>query len=218
MAKGILIATFDFSTCAEDEFNDWYDLEHVPERERVPGFLSCKRWIDVSNPKVSLALYDLESLAVLKSPPYLAIGYENVSIWSKRVTGLCKRILRFEGEQTLPGDAVSPKDAGSVLINAMNVDPQHEDEFNKWYDEEHIPMLAAVPGCKLARRYRGVAGSQQKHVALYHLESPQVTERPEWKASVETPWAAKVRPHFKDRIRILTRPYVRQAAKGARAA
>jgi hypothetical protein len=38
MAKGILIAAMDFSACREDEFHDWYDLEHVPERLRIPGF------------------------------------------------------------------------------------------------------------------------------------------------------------------------------------
>jgi hypothetical protein len=121
--------------------------------------------------------------------------------------------MRFEGEQTMPGDAVSPKDTGGVLINAMNVDPAHETEFNKWYDEEHIPLLSAVPGCKLARRYRGVSSSSQKYVALYHLESPQVVETAAWKKAVDTPWTEKVRPHFKDRIRIVTRPYVRQASK-----
>src|SRR6266851_2807988 len=38
MAKGILVAAMDFSAAPEDEFHDWYDLEHVPERLRVPGF------------------------------------------------------------------------------------------------------------------------------------------------------------------------------------
>ena len=33
MAKGILIAAMDFSNVVEDEFNDWYDTEHVPERQ-----------------------------------------------------------------------------------------------------------------------------------------------------------------------------------------
>ena len=47
MAKGILIAAMDFSACPEDEFHDWYDLEHVPERLRIPGFLNAERWIDV---------------------------------------------------------------------------------------------------------------------------------------------------------------------------
>jgi hypothetical protein len=47
MAKGILIAAMDFTACREDEFHDWYDLEHVPERLRIPGFLNAERWIDV---------------------------------------------------------------------------------------------------------------------------------------------------------------------------
>jgi len=43
MAKGILIAAMNFSDVAEDEFHDWYDTEHIPERLRVPGFLSIYR-------------------------------------------------------------------------------------------------------------------------------------------------------------------------------
>ena len=44
MAKGILVAAMNFSDVAEDEFHDWYDTEHVPERLRVPGFLNAERW------------------------------------------------------------------------------------------------------------------------------------------------------------------------------
>src|SRR5581483_6800417 len=98
MAKGILIAAFDFSTAHEDEFNDWYDLEHIPERQRVPGFVNCERWIDG---KLSIATYDLETVEVLKSAPYRAIGYDNSSVWTKRVTAMCQRLLRFEGTQIL---------------------------------------------------------------------------------------------------------------------
>jgi hypothetical protein len=32
MAKGILIAAMDFQAGREDEFHDWYDLEHVSGR------------------------------------------------------------------------------------------------------------------------------------------------------------------------------------------
>src|SRR5580765_1383395 len=86
MAKGALIAAMDFSHVDSGEFNDWYDTEHIPERQRVPGFLSLQRWIGVENPRQSVATYDLESLAVLQSPGYRAIGGENLSPWSKRVT------------------------------------------------------------------------------------------------------------------------------------
>ena len=36
MAKGLLFAAFDYAPAKEDEFHDWYDLEHIPERLRVP--------------------------------------------------------------------------------------------------------------------------------------------------------------------------------------
>ena len=81
---GLLVAGFDFSPAAEDEFNDWYDTEHIPERQRVPGFHSCQRWIGAENAKQSVATYDLEGLAVLQGSAYRAIGGENLSPWSKR--------------------------------------------------------------------------------------------------------------------------------------
>ena len=90
MAKGILIAAMDFSIVAEDEFHDWYDLEHVPERGRVPGFLDCRRWIGAHNPKISVATYELDNVEVLQGAEYRAIGGENLSPWSKRITGRVK--------------------------------------------------------------------------------------------------------------------------------
>jgi uncharacterized protein YndB with AHSA1/START domain len=114
MAKGVLIAAMDFSSVAADEFNDWYDSEHIPERQRVPGFLTLQRWIGAENPRQSVATYDLDNLAVLQSPGYRAIGGENLSPWSKRVTSKVERLLRYEGEQILPGDATAPtKPVGS---------------------------------------------------------------------------------------------------------
>lgn len=73
-AKGILIAAMDFSAAPEDEFHDWYDLEHVPERLGVPGFINADRWIGIENPKISIATYDLDNVGVLHSPAYLAVG------------------------------------------------------------------------------------------------------------------------------------------------
>src|SRR5882672_5897564 len=96
MAKGILIAAMNFSDVAEDEFHDWYDLEHVPERLRVPGFINAERWIDEQNPKTHVATYDLDSAGVLATPAYRAVGGNNQSVWTKRVSGMCRRIMRYE--------------------------------------------------------------------------------------------------------------------------
>src|SRR5207244_889049 len=139
MAKGILIAAMDFSAAPEDEFHDWYDLEHVPERLRVPGFLNADRWIGTENPKVSVATYDLDNVGVLHSPPYLAVGGENGSPWTKRTAKFRKSILRYEGEQLFPGDRTAPPDASALFMLGMNVAPEHEPESNECYNTEPIP-------------------------------------------------------------------------------
>ena len=209
MARGELIAALDFSNVAEDEFNDWYDQEHIPERQRVPGFLGCHRWLGADNAKHSVATYDLDSLAVLKSPSYLAIGGENLSPWSKRVTARCRRLLRFAGDQILPGDKIVPHNAGGLLLVGMTPAPQVETEFNAWYDTEHVPALARVPGVLCARRFRSDSGNP-KYVALYHLASPEVITGPEWKqASESTPMPQHIRPQISDRLRLVCRKYQR---------
>src|SRR5205823_6526854 len=141
-----------------------------PERQRVPGFLLCQRWIGVQDPKVSVATYDLDAIGVVQSSGYRAIGGDNLSPWSKRVTSRVERLMRFEGDQVLPGDGLPPDNAGGFLVNAMNVEPAAEAEFNEWYNTEHIPALAGVPGVLCARRFRATSANR-RYVALYHLLS-----------------------------------------------
>src|SRR3982750_551781 len=118
---GLLVAGFDYSPVHEDEFNDWYDTEHIPERQRVAGFINCERWIGAENPKIAIASYDLQTLDVLKSEAYRAIAGENLSPWSKRLTSRTKRVCRFEAEQSHPGKQAAPARAGGLMMYAMNV-------------------------------------------------------------------------------------------------
>ena len=210
MPRGALIVALDFTECQEDEFHDWYDLEHMPERQRIAGFGLCERWISIANPKIAVATYDLESADLLSQPAYKAISGDNLSVWSKRLGAKYKRLLRSEGEQTNPGNLPAPTGAGGLLVNAMNVAPEHEADFNAWYDEEHLPALLAVPGTIAARRFKSRAGSH-KYLAVYHLQSPDVVTTAAWKAAVDTPWTARVRTTYQDHFRVVLRPYKRGA-------
>ena len=49
----------------EEEFNAWYDTEHLPERLAIPGFRSARRWVRGGT---YLATYELDSPEVLQSP------------------------------------------------------------------------------------------------------------------------------------------------------
>lgn len=207
----VMAAGFNYSAVAEDEFNDWYDTEHLPQRLRVEGFINAERWIGADDPKIAFATYDLESFDVLQSAPHLAFTGANQSPWSKRVEGKMKKLGRFVGDQILPGNLVAPQNAGGLLFFAMNVEPQAEDEFNDWYNTEHIPQLAAVPGCLCARRFKGDGSATQKYFAIYHLTGPEVSKSKAWKAAVATPWTAKILKHTSAHLHALMRRYVRAA-------
>jgi hypothetical protein len=118
--------------------------------------------------------------------------------------------MRFEGDQILPGDQLPPRDAGGLLLNAMNIAPELEAEFNEWYDKEHIPALGAVPGVLAARRFRGTSGNRA-YVALYHLATPDVVESAEWKQARQSDWTSRLQPHFRDHLRLVCRRYRRSA-------
>ena len=81
--------------------------------------------------------------------------------------------------------------------------PQNaEAEFNAWYETEHLPGLARVPGTIIARRFMRKTGGP-RYLACYDLESPLVMERPEWLAIRQTPWSARMRPMFMNTVRTL---------------
>lgn len=208
MGEGILIAAMDFSRAAEDEFHDWYDLEHVPARARIPGFLNAERWIGTKNPKQSIATYELDGVEVLHSAEYRAISGDNDTPWTKRMLSRVEILSRIDGELIISAGASAP-DAAALLLNAMNIPPEHEMEFNEWYNKEHIPALAAVPGTLSAARYRGRPGGRHHYVALYRLASPEVPDTAAWKTAANTPWTEKLRPYFRDHLRIVARRYRR---------
>jgi hypothetical protein len=210
MPRGALIVALDFNACDEAEFNDWYDTEHLPERARIKGFGVCERWISIANPKIGVATYDLESADLLSGPEYKAVSGDNLSPWSKRLGQQYKRLLRSEGDQINPGHLAAPAGAGGLLVNAMNVVPEHEADFNAWYDQEHLPALLAVPGTITARRFKSRAGSH-KYLAVYHLTSPDVVTTDAWKKAVDTPWTARQRPNYLDHYRVVLRAYTRGA-------
>ena len=103
-----------------------------------------------------VATYDLETPAVLDiAAATSAVVGRHQSVWTKRVTAMCRRIMRYRRRAAAPRRPdCAPPGAGALLVASMNIDPAAEAEFNEWYNTEHLPQLGAVPGVLAARRYR----------------------------------------------------------------
>lgn len=68
-------------------------------------------------------------------------------------------------------------------------------EIARWYNCEHMPGLAAVPGCIHARRFYNHDHGPLS-LACYDLVTEETMGSPAWLAVRSTPWSDIARPHF----------------------
>ncbi|HVX99111.1 MAG TPA: hypothetical protein VHA55_04900 [Pseudorhodoplanes sp.] len=64
-------------------------------------------------------------------------------------------------------------------IVRVDIEAAHEDAFNRWYDDVHIPDLLSCPGWLSARRFVALDGGP-KYVAVYEIAGLWVYETPEF--------------------------------------
>ncbi len=103
--------------------------------------------------------------------------------------------------QAVPG-ASTGESAGWHYVVETDVRPQAEQDFNAWYQNEHLPGLASVPGTVLALRLLNRSGTPRYH-ALYLLETRETFGSPPWLAVRATDWSSQVRPNFQNTKRTM---------------
>lgn len=148
MRRGLLLTLTEPPPAMEDEFNAWYDEEHLPERLAIPGFRSAQRWVaDVSPGEGKyLATYELDSAAVLSSPQYLSF-FEKPAPWSRRCLGKAVVFKRWACEQVEPGNADPHPGAQALVFTSGTL---------------------RLSGVLQARRFLATSGEQ---IALYEISA-----------------------------------------------
>jgi len=199
MAPGLLFVYTDVGAgpVAEPEYHDWYDHEHGPARLTVPGLLGACRYeaLDDLTPRW-LALYELDSPEVLDSAEYKAVvegGSDRDKFIMSHLATLDRRIYTQLSDDGPGGDGAAPV----ILAVANSVPSSMEADMTAWYDQEHIPMLLAVPGWRRIRRYRLIGpapldGSGVGFLSLHELAGPSVLSEPGYRAAVSTPWRDRI--------------------------
>lgn len=102
---GLLVALMEPEAGMQDEFDDWYDLEHIPHMSGVDGLLSAQRFVVVEGWPRYAAVYDLDGVAVLTSASYRAVTGGGFSPWSRRILQRVRGWQRLTFEQVRPGRA-----------------------------------------------------------------------------------------------------------------
>jgi hypothetical protein len=70
---------------------------------------------------------------------------------------------------------MSKKKGTALLMVFVDIDPEHDADFNAWYNEEHINDLLKLPGFLNAARYMALQGGP-RYLACYELESAEAVQ------------------------------------------
>ncbi|WP_395109687.1 hypothetical protein [Actinomadura sp. SCN-SB] len=193
MTKGLLFSQMAPPAGWEDDFEDWYDTEHIPARMAIPGFSHALRYRQDAEPW-HLACYFIDDMAALDTPEYRSLKSdpsERTARMLANVTGFTRYITDEISDTAPPG---TPPDLTgtehTLFVVAFDVPDGEVAEFEGWYEEEHVPLLMKVPGWLRVRRYRvrpGFDGPSWTHLALHEIADPGVLNAPERAAARDTP-------------------------------
>jgi hypothetical protein len=192
--KGILLALLDVEPEYTEEYNRWYDLDHLAEHTSKPDVLTAKRYV---------APRDLQELGgggnalTAGHPPYLTIYYLGIedfaggdaaALWTTKDRGIIKagRFWRtgrvpfarrwrlaeaFTRPPILVSDEAVPYLAHRGVIVALGQarSADGRDDALRWWRETHLVDLLAVEGVLAALRFDPVTAEEQDlllHVLL----------------------------------------------------
>jgi hypothetical protein len=176
------------------EFTDWYDNEHVPNRLATPGFGAVARFHATDGAKPEwLATYDLEP-GTLETPAYKAL-WENSSAREKRIMSsitLDRRVYSLLSDSWADGVSAASGAPPVILAVSMSVPPEVEPDLEAYYEQEHYPLLLAVPGWRRARRFVLTSGDGPKYLSLHEVDSEAAFDEPGYKAAISTPWRNRI--------------------------
>lgn len=104
----------------------------------------------------------------------------------------------------------------ALMMAMFDVEQGHEEEFNRWYEEEHFPERMLCPGFISGRRFTAVTGGTgivtdsgfreveptQKYLTIYDLESLDALQTEAYRAvSRPSAWTNRIYRHWQRPVR-----------------
>ncbi|KAI0131932.1 hypothetical protein BJ170DRAFT_224560 [Xylariales sp. AK1849] len=187
---GCTILLFDL----KDDFNDWrgeglglsgslWVLDSAPDSPSGQGYrhMNIYHTSDVASIGVETVQ---EELSIAKAE-------NRISRWTCHLYKEATSLRRVASHSTPP----------IVVSSGFTIrdDPDAVKNFEKWYNEEHMPGMSTVPGWLAATRYEHLnsIGDKDKapaahYIALHEWESSNGMGGEVWKKVVFTPWTDRI--------------------------
>lgn len=200
---GVLVELVDLPDDALPEWRKWYDEAYIPARLAVPGVAAGRRASGFQNPDqqaikdadpLELGLFELSSSAVVSSAEWAESDQRLRADHSDRMAELDAAAERRVYDQIVSTEDDYTPPTHSELIHCAfyQMGEQNHEEFNDWYNNEHIPIQMQVPGYLNTRRFQS-PDERERFVAIYDVEKREHTRGEAARGAMVSAWSDRIR-------------------------
>jgi hypothetical protein len=150
-----MLLSFDIPDEAVEEHDRWHTHEHLPERLSIPGFLRGSRWVASQGAPRYMVLYEVQTLAVLTSPAYLA-RLDSPTPWTtammRHYRGMRRGLCAVAGSFGLG-------QGGTAALLRFSVAAGMGSSLHHWLLNAVLPRLPQQTGLSGAHLLQGAAAA-----------------------------------------------------------
>jgi hypothetical protein len=140
--QGLLIGWYDINPGYQPELDQWHSQEHMPERARLPGFLTAARYRSLRRTDRYCLLFRTTGIDAFGSKPYLDV-LNNPTAWTRK---MMPGVLSMN--RSLCRVAESRGGGFGGMLHTMKCSPAPDERvaFADWLSEEAFPAILSIFG------------------------------------------------------------------------
>ncbi|ATY61702.1 Dimeric alpha-beta barrel [Cordyceps militaris] len=145
-------------------FHEWYNNEHGPTRLSIPSIFSNGLRYSSTSAPAFMAVYDVRHMPLLATPTYTTLRANRSPREAATIAQVDVRRAFYDllhtkaADEFQPIESLSDAEAAGIVTVAVEIslteDPAAGDAYQAWYTEEHVEMLAKVPGWLRSRLFK----------------------------------------------------------------
>lgn len=177
---GVVAIWHDLAPAAKDDFHEWHNREHMPERLGNAGFRRGRRYIALEGKPQFMVLYETNAPEIIAGPEYLQRRKYRTP-WSQRVGGLFENPFRTIYRVAF---SLGLGQGGTVLLWRYDVAPGREEEQRRLLAHDILPKLVDEPG--IAAVHLCIVDREATRIEAAEIDKQPVDGgRPWWLVLVE---------------------------------
>lgn len=190
MSKPIILVNFSVPPDVAPEFTTFYHHEFLPCIARESADVANIRRYEEFGVGASLRWYNKQYLTIYQLVDEEAVARADSIFQNTAVEGVIKQFRQWKDKSLrnfsritfVPGWAHKRRTAdefsGPFFLWQLEMKPELDAEFQKWYQDEYLPLqIADIPTWSNCRRYKSHASDQTRHLTIFETADEQTLAR-----------------------------------------